>query len=184
MLSARAQQKLSSVGTRPGAAEEMRSDLVRPWLELELDATRSMGYVLLWDASLPSRGIPLSTFASLFKCNRVWWWDPFDALRRVLLNAALLFLQGSAVQVLLGLLIQMAAAVVAMRARPYTIGWCDHINVLSQWALFFLYLFVLLQKVDVASDSPSAEAGSECTGRASGVSIGAAPPIIMRSLWV
>ncbi|GMH77627.1 hypothetical protein TrLO_g10306 [Triparma laevis f. longispina] len=80
----------------------------------------------------------------------MWWFEVFECARRLGMSGVLVFVaQGSASQIVVGLLISVITSGLYIHWRPFEKESDDNLAIFTQISLYFTLLAALLRKVDV-----------------------------------
>jgi len=104
----------------------------------------------------------LVTLSFLFEAYepRVWWWEVFECLRRLMLTGMLIFcLPGTAYQMVIGILICQLSIKMYSLYKPFVEDDDDFLAEITQWQTFFVLFGALLIFVDVSGDDQSSQDG-------------------------
>jgi hypothetical protein len=82
---------------------------------------------------------------------RYWWFEIFECVRRLMITGGtVFFLEGSATQVAVGVLISLVSIHVYAFAQPFIEGSSDVLALTAQWGIFLTLFLGLLLKTGVA----------------------------------
>jgi len=104
----------------------------------------------------------LVTLSFLFEAYepRMWWWEVFECLRRLMLTGMLIFcLPGTAYQMVIGILISQLTIKMYSFYKPFVEDDDDFLAEITQWQTFFVLFGALLIFVDVSGDDQSSQDG-------------------------
>lgn len=84
---------------------------------------------------------------------QLWWWEVLECVRRLLLTGMMVFfLEGTAVQIVIGIMIALASVKVYGFYLPFIDDGDDVLAEVAQWQTFLVLFGALLIRVDVTSD--------------------------------
>jgi hypothetical protein len=82
-----------------------------------------------------------------------WWVEVFDSFRKVGLTALAVFvLEGTASQLILGMLMCMASIAVYSESKPFRLSENTHFAVLFQWAFLLTFFAGLIEMLDIPQE--------------------------------
>jgi hypothetical protein len=109
---------------------------------------------MLCDKSDDARALLRST-QFLFKEYepRYWWFEVFECVRRLMLTGGtVFFLEGSATQIAVGILVSLVSIHMYADTHPFIDKMDDRLAMAAQWSIFFTLFSGLLLKTKVPKD--------------------------------
>jgi hypothetical protein len=106
--------------------------------------------------------LAISPLSLLFHSYRphLWWWEMVETANRLLLTGVLVLIaQGSALQIVIGLLLSLLFIRLYDSFDPFDDHVVSAVKNLSQWQIFFVFLIALLFKADFSSIDTEALTG-------------------------
>jgi len=91
------------------------------------------------------------TFLFLTYRPKSWWFEVLECFRRLILTAGLVFfLDGTAMQIVIGMALALGAVKILGQVKPYYDRIDSILAEITQWAIFFTLFSALLIRVEVA----------------------------------
>jgi hypothetical protein len=91
----------------------------------------------------------------------LWWWEMVETANRLLLTGILVLIeQGSAVQIVIGILLSLLFIFLYDLFSPFDDPVITSVKSISQWQIFFVFFIALLFKADFSSIDSAALTGT------------------------